>query len=180
MKPFLLKNRWSRGLIGAAATVAVTAATAATAAAPTVTAIDAAGLQKQVSARKNKVVVVNFWATWCGPCVEEFPGLVSLQKKYKSKGLDLVTVSFDDPKDVPGKVKPFLTKAGLATGTFVNKSGAEIDEGYLKYLEPKLPADAAVALPRTYIFAKNGKLVKTLVAGQTAAEFEKAVAPYLK
>jgi thiol-disulfide isomerase/thioredoxin len=176
----MIQNRWSRGLFGAAATLAVTMVTAATAAAPTVQPIDAVGLRKQVMARKNKVVVVNFWATWCGPCVEEFPGLVSLQKKYKAKGLDLVTVSFDDAKDVPGKVKPFLTKSGLGTGTFVNKSGAQIDEAYLKYLEPKLAPDAAVALPRTYIFARNGKLVKTLVAGQTAAEFEKAVAPYLK
>jgi thiol-disulfide isomerase/thioredoxin len=176
----MTQNRWSRSLIGAAATLVVTAGTAATAAAPTVPPIDAAGLRKQVTARKNKVVVVNFWATWCGPCVEEFPGLVSLQKKYKAKGLDLVTVSFDDPKDVPGKVKPFLAKSGLATGTFVNKGGAQIDEAYLKYLEPKLAADAAIALPRTYIFARNGKLVKTLATSQTAAEFEKAVAPYLK
>lgn len=176
----MVQNRWSRGLVGAVATLAVTAGTAATAAAPTVQPIDAAGLRKQVMARKNKVVVVNFWATWCGPCVEEFPGLVSLQKKYRAKGLDLVTISFDDPKDVAGKVKPFLAKSGLSTGTFVNKSGAQIDEAYLKYLEPNLAPDAAVAIPRTYIFARNGKLVKTIVAGQTAAEFEKAVAPYLK
>ena len=175
-----MPNGWKRGLIGAAATLTITAATVATAAAPTVTAIDAAGLRQQVAARKNKVVVVNFWATWCGPCVEEFPGLVSLQKKYKAKGLDLVTVSFDEPKDVPGKVKPFLRKIGLASGTFANKGGAEIDEGYLKYLEPKLAADAAIALPRTYIFARNGKLVKTLEGGQTPAQFEKAVAPYVR
>ncbi len=166
--------------MGAAATLSVTMATVATAAAPTVPAIDAAGLKKQVAARKNKVVVVNFWATWCGPCIEEFPGLVSLQKKYRAKGLDLVTVSFDDPKDVSGKVKPFLKKSGLGTGTFVNKSGAEIDESYLKYLEPKLAADAAIALPRTYIFSRSGKLVKTLEGGRSAAEFEAAVAPYLK
>jgi thiol-disulfide isomerase/thioredoxin len=178
----MIQNRWSRVLIGAAATLVVTAGTAATSAAPTlaVPPIDAAGLRKQVLLRKNKVVVVNFWATWCGPCVEEFPGLVSLQKKYKARGLDLVTVSFDDRKDVPGKVRPFLTKANLRTGAFVNKSGAQIDETYLKYLEPKLAPDAAIALPRTYIFARNGKIVKTLEGGRTPADFEKAVTPYLK
>ena len=176
----MIRNSWKRGVFGVAAALSVTAATVATAAAPTVTAIDAAGLRQQIVARKNKVVVVNFWATWCGPCIEEFPGLVSLQKKYRARGLDLVTVSFDDPKDVSGKVKPFLTKVGLGTGTFVNKGGAEIDESYLKYLEPKLAPDAAIALPRTYIFARNGKLVKTLEGGQTSAQFEKAVAPYLK
>ncbi len=175
-----MRRTYFRGLTTTATALAVAIGTAATAAAPTVPAIDAAGLRKQVTSHKNKVVVVNFWATWCGPCVEEFPGLVALQKKYKAKGLDLVTVSFDNPRDVAGKVKPFLVKAGLTTGTFVNKSGAEIDEGYLKYLEPKLPSDASIALPRTYVFARNGKLVKVMEGGQTAAQFEKAVTPYLK
>jgi len=174
------------GVMLAAATIApafrpmVAANAAPSAGAPTVTVIDAAGLKRAVSSRKNKVVVVNFWATWCGACVEEFPSLVALQKKYRAKGMDLVTVSFDDPQDLQSKVKPFLNKSGLATGTYINKSGNDLDEAYLRYLEPKLPTDAAVPLPRTYIFARNGKLVKTLVGGQTAASFEKAVTTYLK
>ena len=61
-----------------------------------------------------------------------------------------------------------------------DKSGNEVDEAYLSYLEPKLPADAAVAIPRTYIFDRSGKLVMTMVGGHTEAEFQKAVAPYLK
>lgn len=141
--------------------------------------IDAAGLKKQVAARKGKVVVVNFWATWCVPCVEEFPDLVKLYNVNKAKGMDLVTVSFDEKADVPKKVLPFLTKNKLSSGTFVNKTGSDLDEGYLKYLEPKLPEDEAVAIPRTYIFDRNGKLAKVLVGGQSYASFAKAVQPLL-
>jgi len=174
------------GVILAAAAIApgfrpmVAANAAPAASAVNVAAIDAAGLKRAVSSRKNKVVVVNFWATWCGACVEEFPSLVALQKKYRAKGMELVTVSFDDTQDLQTKVKPFLNKSGLATGTYINKTGNDLDEAYLRYLEPKLPTDAAVPLPRTYIFARNGKLVKTLVGGQTAANFEKAITAYLK
>jgi thiol-disulfide isomerase/thioredoxin len=175
-------NRFSLAVRASGAAVAALAvfATAAPAGTVAVPAIDAAGLKKQVAARKGKVVVVNFWATWCVPCVEEFPDLVKLYNTNKSKGLDLVTLSFDEKGDVAKKVAPFLTKNKLTTGTFINKNGSDPGEEYIKYLEPKLPADEAFAIPRTYIFDRNGKLVKTLVGGQSYEAFNKAVAPLLK
>lgn len=141
--------------------------------------IDASGLKKQIAARKGKVVVVNFWATWCAPCVEEFPALVKLYNVNKAKGLDFVTVSFDEKSDARGKVIPFLTKNKLTSGTFINKTGGELDDNYLKLLEPKLPGDAPVAIPRTYIFDRKGKLVKVLTGAQSYATFSKTVAPLL-
>ena len=159
----------------AVAVVAAPAGTATVAVPP----IDAAGLKKQIAARKGKVLVVNFWATWCAPCVEEFPALVKLYNTNKTKGLDFVTVSFDEKSDAPTKVIPFLAKNKLTSGTFINKSGGELDDKYLKLLEPKLPADAPIAIPRTYIFDRKGKLVKVLVGGQTYATFSKTVAPLL-
>jgi thiol-disulfide isomerase/thioredoxin len=170
-------------LAAAAALLPAVAAVAAPAGAPTAAAkllpIDAAGLKRQIAARKGKVVVVNFWATWCGPCKEEFPDLVKLQNAHKAKGMDLVTVSFDDTADVPTKVTPFLRQNRLATGTFINKTGTSLDDSYLKSLEPKLPPDEAFSLPRTYVFDRKGTLVKTLVGGQSYADFQKAVAPLL-
>jgi len=171
--------RWKQGAALLAAPAALVALTAPVSQAQgTVATIDAAGLKKQVAARKGKVVVVNFWATWCGPCVEEFPALVTLQNKNAAKGLDLVTVSFDEAED-KGKVASFLSKNKLTKGTFINKGGSDLDDSYIKYLEPKLPASAAVALPRTYIFDRSGKLVKVITGGQTLAQFQKAVDPYL-
>ena len=179
MRKSFLPAAFAAGLIGllglGAAAPAPAGPPAKSAALP---AIDAAGLKKQIAAHKGKVVVVNFWATWCGPCKAEFPDLVKLQNANRAKGLELVTVSFDDAKSTPA-VKAFLSKNKLATNTFVNKSGPELDEGYLTLLEPKLPDDAAVAIPRTYIFDKTGKLRKVLTGGQSYSAFQSAVAPLL-
>lgn len=59
---------------------------------------------------KGKVLVLNFWATWCGPCVAEFPELVALDAKYRDKGVKLVGITADDPEDVQPKVVPFMKK----------------------------------------------------------------------
>jgi thiol-disulfide isomerase/thioredoxin len=147
-----------------------------TAHAQTVMPMDAAGLRKTVAANKGKVVVVNFWATWCGPCVQEFPDLVKLYNNNKAKGLELIAVSADDQAD-NAKVKTFLGKNGLSKG-YLNKSAVDIG-GYVKYLEPTLPADAAVAIPRTYVIDRNGKVVKSLIGGQSYSAFQSAVTPLL-
>jgi thiol-disulfide isomerase/thioredoxin len=145
--------------------------------APSVPLTDAASFKKQIAARKGKVVVVNFWATWCGPCVEEFPSLVKLQKTYKAKGLELLTLSCDNKRDAP-KVAAFIGKSGQAGGAYQNASGVEI-EGYLKYLEPKLDPEEAIGIPRTYIFDRSGKMVKMFASGQSYETFNKAVAPLI-
>jgi thiol-disulfide isomerase/thioredoxin len=152
-----------------------TFAAASPAGAPSVPMIDAAGLKKQLAARKGKVVVVNFWATWCGPCVEEFPALVKLQKTYKAKGFDLVTISCDEKRDA-SKVAAFIGKSGQTGGAFQAKEAVEIT-GYLKYLEPKLSAEAAIGIPRTYVFDRSGKQVKMFEGGQSYEAFNRAVAP---
>jgi len=165
-----------RRMIAPAAAGAALLATGAAAHAQTVTPLDAAGLKKAVTANKGKVVVVNFWATWCGPCVQEFPDLVKLYNNNKAKGMELLTVSADESSD-SAKVKAFLGKNGLAKG-FQNKSSADI-EGFLKYLEPTLPADASVGIPRTYVIDRNGKVVKSMVGGQTYSAFQNAITPLL-
>ena len=56
-------------------------------AAPTITTVTPSTLKKAIQAQKGKVVVVNFWATWCAPCVTELPGLAQLQKQYGKRGV---------------------------------------------------------------------------------------------
>src|SRR5688572_28677110 len=75
---------------------------------PVVSPVTAAALKKAIAARKGRVVLVNFWATWCVPCVQEMPGLVKLQKQYAGKGLSLLLVSADEQKTKNSKVVPFL------------------------------------------------------------------------
>ena len=75
-----------------------------------VTPIDADGLVAVLKrdAPNNKPLLVNFWATWCDPCREEFPDLVKIDKDFRPRGLDFVTVSLDDLQDIKTKVPQFL------------------------------------------------------------------------
>src|SRR5271156_1083442 len=72
-----------------------------------VTPVTAADIQKLVHDSGAKAVLVNMWATWCGPCRAEFPGLVSVAHMYQGQGLKVLLVSADVEADVPA-VKKFL------------------------------------------------------------------------
>jgi thiol-disulfide isomerase/thioredoxin len=70
-------------------------------------ATDAAGLQETIASHHGKVVLVDFWATWCGPCVEQFPHTVELAEKFRERGLAVISVSMDTPTAEP-EVRAFL------------------------------------------------------------------------
>ena len=72
--------------------------------------------QKEILNVENdtQTVVINFWATWCKPCVEELPYFESLNQKYKNKGVKLILVSLDSKKD-HAKLVDFVEKRGLKT-----------------------------------------------------------------
>src|SRR5262245_53268574 len=65
---------------------------------------DMHGIDVKLSDFKGKVILLDFWATWCGPCKYEIPGFVELQDKYGPKGLQVLGVSVDDPRE---KLAPF-------------------------------------------------------------------------
>jgi peroxiredoxin len=76
------------------------AVTAVSNPAPQFSATDINGGSVNTADYKGKVVLVNFWAAWCGPCTEEVPQFIALQKKYQDQGLQVVGVSVDDDPDV--------------------------------------------------------------------------------
>ena len=100
----------------------------------------------------GKLLLVNFWATWCGPCVTEFPELQTTYRMYRKRGFDFVSVSSDDPDDKP-KVMAFLQK-NHASGR--NLQFATPDTfGLQAAFDPAMPA----AVPFTVLIAANGDVL---------------------
>ena len=97
---------------------------------------------------KGKVTLVDFWATWCGPCREELPNVVSVYGKYKPKGFDVVGVSLDDKAD----------KSKLMKFTVANKMPwRQVFDG--AGWESKIAKNYGVkAIPFTLLIGKDGKI----------------------
>ena len=133
--------------------------------------VDAVGLKKAVAGLKGKVVFVNFWATWCAPCVAEFPDIVKLYEKYHARGLEVVAVSFD--MDAPSAV-PFLDKQ---KANFINllKNPSVEDEVLIKGFDK----DWMGALPVSWLFDRNGKRVYFKMGRFDPVELDKLVAGLL-
>ena len=139
-----------------------------------VTPADAPVIKRAIAAQKGHVVLVNFWATWCGPCVAEFPAIVQTSRRYKASGLRVFAVSADQLKDIKTKVTPFLAKSGASFPAYLEKSADP--EEFIDAFDPSWQGD----LPRTIIYDRTGKRVKTLTGQQTAHSLAAAVKPYLQ
>ncbi len=126
---------------------------------PKVTQIDEttfSGLIKKSTAA-SRPLLVNFWATWCDPCREEFPDLVKIDTDYRAKGLDFIVVSMDDLVDLKTTVPRFLAdvKAKMPAFLLIAKDEGAFLES-ITVVESK--DDAVVGLPVTVLFDSSGKI----------------------
>lgn len=120
-----------------------------------VAAIDADGLAAVLrrDSSNAKPLLVNFWATWCDPCREEFPDLVQIDKQYRLRGLDFTAVSLDDLADIKTSVPKFLREMGVTTPTYLlNVSDPELAMG-------QVDPEWSGALPATFLYDAQGKVV---------------------
>ena len=127
---------------------------------------DANNQSVKLSDFKGKVIILNFWATWCVPCRAEIPALVELQSKYGAKGLQVIGVSVDDPIE---KMKPFVDQFKInypALTAFKN-------EGILDSYGPM------VVVPFTSIIRKDGSMCIKHIGPVTKETFEREIAPLL-
>jgi thiol-disulfide isomerase/thioredoxin len=135
--------------------------------APQVTTATSADIMRAVREPGAQAVLVNLWASWCGPCREEFPDLVKLQRDYQSKGLRVIFVSWDETPEIAAK---FLARQGVTMPSFL-KSSDEGDQKFLGGLDGRLTG----VLPATIVFTSTGKAWTVLEGKMDYADFERAV-----
>ena len=102
-------------------------------------------LEKRISNASDTTYIVNFWATWCGPCVKELPDFDSISKAYGSEKVKMLLVSMDFKEDLDSKVMPFCKKKQLHSEVFV------LDELNGNYFIPRVSDKWTGAIPATLI-----------------------------
>ena len=115
--------------------------------APNLNAKDLSGRSQKLSSLRGQIVVLSFWATWCGPCQEELPRLSQLSQQYAGKAVQFVAASIDDPKDRP-KIKPFLTKNNIALQVWIG-----LDSGILQDF------GLGEIVPSTVVIDEHGEII---------------------
>lgn len=118
---------------------------------PPVRTIDEKSLRKLIKTRNKKVLFLNIWATWCAPCVEEFPDLVKLYRHYNPNEVEIVAISADFPDEVDSKILPFLKKQKVPFKTYVAKF--ENQDSFINSLNKSWNG----ALPATFVYDAKGK-----------------------
>jgi thiol-disulfide isomerase/thioredoxin len=135
--------------------------------------VDETTVREIIHGLKGKVVVINVWATWCEPCVEEFPDLLRLRRAYSDRGLDLVFVSVDDPRKREKEVRRFLSRMGVEFPSYIKQT--RNDEAFINTFNPQWSG----ALPATFIYDRTGKQVHTLTDQQTFEDLSTLVEPLI-
>lgn len=118
--------------------------------------VDELAYPKTVAAKKGKVVLVNFWATWCVPCRKEMPQLAKMADSLRAKGFELITISADEPEDEKTALE-FLAKAGIPDPAWMRR--AKNDDKFINAIDPNWGG----ALPALILYDKTGKRIKTWI-----------------
>jgi cytochrome c-type biogenesis protein len=113
---------------------------------------------------RGRVVLLNFWATWCGPCRSEIPFLSAMQKDFEARGLSVIGVSYDDTADLVQRFQKDIPQSYQ-----IVLGGREVGA--------QLPASP---LPTTYIIDREGRIRDKMIGERTRAAFESVIKPLLE
>lgn len=125
----------------------------------TLASADQAKLQATIAAHKGEVVLVDFWATWCGPCMEKFPSIVKLHERYGGQGLAVISVSLDAP-DEQTKVLATLREQHATMTNFLTS---------LEFTSSFDAFQLGGALPEYHVYDRAGNLAATFKVEPSAA-----------
>ena len=122
---------------------------------------DLAGKNVALSSFKGKVMLLNFWATWCGPCKAEIPGFVELQAKYGDK-LAIIGFSVDDPAD---KAQAFATAYKINYPILLGEGNEDLQEAY----------GPIWGIPASFLISKDGRVCRKHLGIAPTSVFEKEI-----
>ena len=122
---------------------------------------DLDGKDVKIADHKGKVILLNFWATWCGPCKAEIPGFVELQEKYK-KDLVIVGYSVDDTAD---KARAFAAEYKMNYPILLGEGREDVQDAY----------GPIWGIPASFLISKDGKVCKRHMGIAPKATFEKEI-----
>jgi len=134
----------------------------------TLDSLDEAGIKDLVKNNSDKLRLINIWATWCGPCVEEYPSFIEMYRMYKSRDFEFVSVSADDP-DKYEKVLKFLKSKNSAVKNYL--FGVDNKYKLIEAIDPNWQG----ALPYTILVEPGGKIIYSKQGAVNVTEMKKLI-----
>ncbi len=126
---------------------------------------DLSGKEFSLSDYKGKVILINFWATWCGPCLKEMPDLEKLYQNYKAKDFQILGIAVaSKEKDIPKKVQ----STGVTYPILLGNNQTVSDYGSFS------------SIPQSFIIDRDGSIVMQITGSWHYEQFEKAVKDLLE
>jgi peroxiredoxin len=124
---------------------------------------------KNLSDYKGKVILLNFWATWCPPCRKELPALSEIANDMKGKDFQMIGISVDENPDA---LVNFL-KSNTLTYTILHENSGLLE----KYMSVAGNKDNVI--PQSFIIDKNGKIVESIIGSRSKEDFVKLINKYM-
>ena len=141
---------------------------------PVVSAIDTDALKGLITQQRERPLLVNFWATFCDPCRDEFPDLVKIDKQYRPQSLDFVTVSLDDIDQLKTDVPKFLSAMNATMPAYL--LNVTDPEPAINFIDRRWQGD----LPATYLYNEKGEVVYRHIGRVNTAELREAIEKAVK
>jgi thiol-disulfide isomerase/thioredoxin len=136
--------------------------------------IDFEALKGLLTQQREGPLLVNFWATFCDPCRDEFPDLVKIDRDYRPRSLEFVTVSLDDMSDIKSSVPQFLDAMNAKMPAYL--LNVSDPEPAINAVDPKWRGD----LPATFLYNEKGEVVYRHIGRVDPAQLREAIEKVVK
>lgn len=134
--------------------------------------LDFEALEPLLHQKNDTTYIINFWATWCKPCVKELPAFEKINEKYADKKVKVILVSLDFPNQLETRLTPFIKKHDIQSKVVF------LSDGNANTWIPKVSEKWSGSIPATIIYNKNSRTFHE--GSYTYAELEKELASFLK